>query len=61
MLIENIKKRLESYPEDITSLIESVLELEQQYISFQLRTNDSGLKEIKNKIRDKIAKLTEIK
>lgn len=51
-MLEHIFKLLENEDEEIQLLIKEVLELEQQYISYELRGNSSKLKEIKQNIRD---------
>lgn len=43
-----------SCSEDYKKIVASVIEYEQKYISYELRTNDLRLKEIKQKIRDEI-------
>ncbi len=51
-MLNHIFKLLENEDEEIQGLIKEVLELEQQYISYELIGNSSKLKEIKQKIRD---------
>ncbi len=51
-MLNHIFKLLENEDEEIQWLIKEVLELEQQYISYELIGNSSKLKEIKQKIRD---------
>lgn len=57
MLRDKIRKLLEDQPEEIKKLIESTLDFEQRYISFELNTNSGKLREIKKEIRNKIDKM----
>jgi hypothetical protein len=55
---EKITQLLSPYPEEIRQLINTVLKHEQRFISFSMTTNSNPLKEVKNKIREEIEKLS---
>lgn len=54
MIKKQINQLLEPYDKELQQLIHVVLEHEQRFISYQLNTNSSKLKEIKQKIKEEI-------
>lgn len=60
MLKTKIVELLDKYTEEVNvkALIEKVLEYEQKYISYELKPNDSRLKEILEKIREEVEALS---
>lgn len=54
MLRDRIRERFKKYDPDVQELVDSVLESEQEYISYALRTSSRALQEIKKNIRQAI-------
>ena len=58
MIKEQIEKLLEPYDAEIRQLINTVLDHEQRYISYELIKNSGKLKEVKQAIRAEIDTLS---
>ena len=59
MINDQIADLLKPYDPEIQQLIGVVLEHEQSFITYQLNTNSSKLKDIKRKIQEEIDNLSE--
>ena len=58
MINHQLSELLEPFDEEIQRLIYVVLEHEQRAITYQLNTNSTRLKDIKQKIKEEIEKLS---
>ena len=57
MLRERIRGLFKEYDSDIQELVDAVLDSEQEYISYELRTSSKALREIKQNIRQLIDRM----
>lgn len=57
MLKDRMKELFKQYDTDVQELIEGVLSSEQEYISFELKTNSRNLREVKDNIRETIERI----
>ena len=57
MLKERMRELFKTYDPEIQKLVADVLTIEQQYISFELKTNSKALKEIRDNIKQTIDRM----